>query len=56
MPLIKTDPSVGGYKDVINEISVVFPAALCPNRAVICPLYIFRSTLLTAFTCFVPEY
>ena len=35
---------------VIIESMVVFPAPLCPNNTVMCPLYIFIETLLTAIT------
>ena len=47
-PLMCAVPEDAGNKPVSIDIVVVFPAPLCPNRAVIWPLKIFSESSSTA--------
>ena len=47
-PLMCAEPEEGGYKPVNIDIVVVFPAPLCPRRAVIWPLKMFSESSSTA--------
>ena len=47
-PLMWAEPEEGGYKPVNIDIVVVFPAPLCPSRAVIWPLKMFSDSSSTA--------
>ena len=47
-PLTRAEPDEAGNNPVSMDIRVVFPAPLCPSRAVIWPSYMFSDTPLTA--------
>ena len=48
LPSMMADPAVGGNKPVSIPIAVVFPAPLCPSKAVIWPEYMVRFRPSTA--------